>query len=94
MAHHKLPLEVTLLQFWFRYKQFGLVEQGLYKGPSRYWTQLVRSARKRQYLWYFLKQQINVPVIFARMLFRYSKLVRTGEPAAISKKHEWQKSAE
>lgn len=94
MAHHKLPLEITLLQFRFRYKQFGLVEQGLYKGPWRYWTQLVRSARKRQYLWYFLKQQINVPVIFARMLFRYSKLVRTGEPAAINKKHEWQVSAE
>ncbi len=94
MAQHKLPLEITLLQFRLRFQQFGLVEQGLFKGPWRYWTQIFRSARRRQYLWYFIKQQVNVPVIFARMLFRYYKLVRTGESAASIKKHEWQVAAE
>ena len=92
MAQHELPLEITLLQFRLRYKQFGLVEQGLYKGPWRYWMQIFRSTKKRQYLWYFIKQQVNVPVIFARMLFRYYRLVRKGKDEVSHKKHEWQLS--
>lgn len=47
MASHKLNLEKTLLEWRFRYKQFGLIEQGLYKGPWRYWRQIFRSAKSQ-----------------------------------------------
>lgn len=90
MASHKLNLEKTLLEWRFRYKQFGLIEQGLYKGPWRYWRQIFRSAKKSEYLWYFIKQIATVPLTFVVMKIRYYKMFRGTGGEIAHKKHEWQ----